>query len=193
MAMKEMTKGLAAFGFTIGLTVALSRTAGASATMLTSLFTFVGGVLLTYGGFHRRARASLPPEPKAGDAAASTAKPVVAEPPTVDVDRVGSALFAMAIGVTCGLISGIYFREKGPQILEALPPRAAVHPAPSASGAPPAAPTSTINVGIQDGQTSVCAMVSENLEKRAYAASGGLQLATGNLSTMKATFCEGLK
>ncbi|MFT3710994.1 MAG: hypothetical protein QM817_25490 [Archangium sp.] len=46
--------GLASFGVMIGWITGMSATAGTTQALLTSVFTFVGGVLLSFGGFRRR-------------------------------------------------------------------------------------------------------------------------------------------
>jgi hypothetical protein len=46
--------GLLAYGLMVGGIAGLSVASGTSSQLLTSVFTFVGGVLLTYGGFARR-------------------------------------------------------------------------------------------------------------------------------------------
>jgi hypothetical protein len=82
--------GFASFGLTVGLVVGLSVQEGISGQLLTALFGFVGGSLLTYTGF-RRAGKDLTPVP----------------------GRVGAGMLSFCLCVIIGLGSGITVREFG--------------------------------------------------------------------------------
>lgn len=83
--------GLFLFGFVQGFTTGGSVAEGVSNTLLTSLGTFVGGVLLTYAGFRKVTQ-------KLGVTA------------RLDTRRVGIGLCAFSIGVFLGLCSGVAAR-----------------------------------------------------------------------------------
>jgi len=135
--------GLFSFGVMTGVVAGLSVTAGAATGLMTGLFSFVGGAVLTYAGFRKtplgtKAEAVVaaiqgalptpsseePAKPgakKAGDVAGS--KQLVAPPsgkaepepqPLVDLRQVGSALFGVSGGVIVGLFIGMWFRFSDP-------------------------------------------------------------------------------
>jgi hypothetical protein len=83
--------GFLLFGFALGEVTGFSVAQGISQTLLSALFTFVGGVLLTFTGFRVRARA------------ASNA---------VDIDplRVGVGLGCFSLGVIWGTNVGVLTR-----------------------------------------------------------------------------------
>jgi hypothetical protein len=80
-----------AFGFAVGELAGFTVTQGASQLLLTSVFTFASGVLLSYAGFRRILRAS-------GGAA------------TLDPLRVGAALGCFSMGLAIGTPSGVAAR-----------------------------------------------------------------------------------
>lgn len=91
-----MAAGLAAFGLATGTTTGLSTQEGISQTLLTSLFSFASGALLSYAGFSRLAR--------------QTTGTVVSN------RKVGAGLLAFSLGVLVGVVGGAYVRsgsEKG--------------------------------------------------------------------------------
>jgi hypothetical protein len=83
--------GLAFFGFglALGELTGLSSVDGISQTLLTSFFTFVGGVLLTYAGFRR-----FTPHGES----------------VLDPRRVALGLSGVSLGLCLGLPAGIYAR-----------------------------------------------------------------------------------
>lgn len=94
----HMGVGLLFFGFVLGITVGLSEMKGISQTLLSAMFTFVGGVLLSYAGFRRKQSHS--------------AKPAAKSAPELSTRKVGIGLTCFSIGILLGLSSGIYVRLK---------------------------------------------------------------------------------
>ena len=88
-----LAAGLAAFGFAVGMTAGLSKAEGTATTLLSALFSFVGGVLLTFGGFVVRGR-------DGGEV-------------SVSGRRLGSALLGFSVGIVLGTNAGIYMRVAG--------------------------------------------------------------------------------
>lgn len=82
--------GLFLFGLVVGLTTALSEAPGISKELLTSLFGFVGGGLLTFGGFSLKG--------KDGSV-------------TIHTRRVGEGLAAFSAGVLIAILVGPPVRE----------------------------------------------------------------------------------
>jgi len=95
--MKPETKfgwGLAAFGFACGLIGGLSVTPGASQALLTGLFGFVAGGILTFAGFRR----SIPESNE----------------PRHDLAQLGCSLVIFSLSLVPGLAGGILVREYDP-------------------------------------------------------------------------------
>lgn len=96
--------GLGALGFVLGFTTALSVHEGISSALLTGMFSFVAGTLLTFGGFRLMKGNRM----------------------LVSTRRAGIGVFAFAIGVLLGEPTGIAVRAFGTgwlQTLGELPPR----------------------------------------------------------------------
>jgi hypothetical protein len=93
--------GLGALGFTLGFTTALSVHAGISGALLTGVFSFVAGTLLTFGGFRLV---------RAGRVFVSTR-------------RVGIGVFAFSIGILLGEPAGISVRAFGTEWLQTCAPQ----------------------------------------------------------------------
>jgi hypothetical protein len=92
---------MSAFGAALGLTTALSNVHGISSTLITTLFSFVGGVLLTYAGFRRVVRG------KAGAEAAGD----------YDLDQVGRSLRAFSWSLVLAIFVGLVVRDVvGPMV-----------------------------------------------------------------------------
>ena len=102
MTPKRMFLGLLLFGVLVGLTTGLSVTSGASTSLMTGLFSFVGGVVISYTGF-----AKTQGDPNA------PAKP--------DLKQVGGALSALSFGVIVGIFGGMWFRYKNPLAWQTSP------------------------------------------------------------------------
>jgi hypothetical protein len=83
--------GFLCFGLALGELTGMSLTPGISQVVLTSVFTFVGGVMLSYAGF-RRVVAS-------GGSRAF-----------IDPQRVGVALACFSVGLALGAPAGVYAR-----------------------------------------------------------------------------------
>lgn len=97
--------GLGALGFVLGFTTALSVHEGISSALLTGMFSFVAGTLLTFGGFRFMKGNRL----------------------LVSSRRAGIGVFAFAIGVLLGEPAGIAARAFGTEWLQTFvepPPRA---------------------------------------------------------------------
>lgn len=90
--------GLAAFGLVVGVIAGLSAASGTAAALISALFSFVGGVVLAFGGFVVRGQGGLP---------------------TISGRRLGSALAGFSLGVLVGANSGILLREVGSPLLSA--------------------------------------------------------------------------
>src|SRR5688500_13369261 len=103
--MKWFGVGLLIFGFALGFLTGLSTFSGISHSLLSAVFAFVGGVLLSYAGLSRarraRAVAEVATTPKTDPKAAET------EPPArPDLRAVGISLASLSLGLLVGLISG---------------------------------------------------------------------------------------
>ena len=112
--------GFFLFGITLGITTGLSQVSGISQALLSALFTFVGGVLLTYAGFKKK----------------------VADDSVLDVARVGHGLSALMTGILLGLYGGIYARLD-PPLPRGLKDRLQERQAPSQGTDPEATPAPT--------------------------------------------------
>jgi hypothetical protein len=88
-----MGLGLLCFGFATGGIAGLSLYSGISQTLLTSVFTFAGGALLTFGGFVRAQR---------------KASGVM----FLRVSRVGAGLCCFSLGLVGGVLGGISLRVR---------------------------------------------------------------------------------
>jgi len=91
-----MGAGLFLFGMALGGTAGLSDVKGISQTLLSSLFTFAGGVLLSWAGFRRKSGA--------GGAATESAT-------EFDLRTLGISLAGFSLGVMLGSGLGIWLRE----------------------------------------------------------------------------------
>jgi hypothetical protein len=91
----SMSLGLGALGFAAGFVTGLSVHEGISSTLLSSIFSFVGGTLLSFSGFAYVLRGS-------GKRFVSTR-------------RMGLGVFAFALGATLGPPAGITARVVGDQ------------------------------------------------------------------------------
>jgi hypothetical protein len=92
------------FGTAVGFTTALSRVDGISQTLLTTLFSFVGGVLLTYAGFRRTLKARSGENPN----------------DEYDLVQVGAALRSFSWAIVFGIATGLLVRETGARALDRL-------------------------------------------------------------------------
>ena len=91
--------GLGLFGLTAGMVCALTLTEGASTSLMTSMFTFVSGAVLSYSAFKL-------PIPKRREAAGAE--------PRISTLRIGLGLSTFSIGVITGVIAGMWIRYKDP-------------------------------------------------------------------------------
>lgn len=91
--------GLASFGLATGSLTGLSLANGASIQLLTSVFTFAGGALLTYSAIQRVSR-------KADGAETVTV--------TTSAIRIGTGLAAMSLLLVVGLLFGMWIRYRDP-------------------------------------------------------------------------------
>jgi hypothetical protein len=112
-----LAMGFALFGLVLGFATGVTRTSGASQSLVIGLFAFVGGSLLSYSGFRRfSAEASVEPR------------------------RVGQGLSGFSLGLLLGLVVGALVRTE--PVTEAKPIERPVAPAKPAPAAPTAVPTS---------------------------------------------------
>jgi hypothetical protein len=141
--------GFLLFGFALGEVTGFSVAQGISQTLLSALFTFVGGVLLTFTGFRVRAHA------------ASSA---------VDVDpiRVGVGLGCFSLGVIWGTNVGVLTRCN--VHLERLflgefveHSRCMTNPSPTPKTPPPPIPTAN-GIGPQAGAGTDCQKRRRDIE-----------------------------
>jgi hypothetical protein len=136
--------GLFGFGFMLGSISGLSTNAGTSQTLLSALFAFVGGVLLTYAGFRRKRK---------GDAEGGT------DP---DLGATGVGLTFFSIGVVLGICAGIIGRVTAYNYEAARIPRpqpAAGASASTTTPAPPLSLPSGASPQLYSEHTSLCAAV----------------------------------
>jgi hypothetical protein len=87
--------GLLSFGFTVGWVAGVSLHGGISQALLTAVFGFVGGSVMTYAGFQVRAAKQ----------SAET---------SVDKRQVGVGMIAFSSGVILGTLFGMWFRLSDP-------------------------------------------------------------------------------
>src|SRR6185312_5765550 len=103
----SLATGFLFFGGVLGLICGLSEVAGISQSLLTSMFTFVGGVLLSYVGFRRQASRE-----QTAEAAPNTPAPTTPAPLDVDRNAVGLGLTFFSIGIIAGLFAGATLRGR---------------------------------------------------------------------------------
>jgi hypothetical protein len=92
--------GFLFFGFALGDVAGFSIAQGISQTLLSALFTFVGGVLLSFGGFYVAARSGADVASPGG-----TVRQV-----RIDAVRTGVGLACFSLGVTVGINTGVLSR-----------------------------------------------------------------------------------
>lgn len=133
--------GLAFFclGFALGELTGFSTAQGISQALLTAVFSFVGGVLLSYAGFRR-----------------------VAEDGRLRLDpqRVSTGVVGLSLGLCIGLPSGVYTRcNRDVQSFflgERLEHSQCITAGPPAPTGVPATTHVGTGIGLQSGQRSVC-------------------------------------
>lgn len=104
--------GLGLLGLAAGSICGMAVTSGVAQTLLTGMFTFVGGTILSYSAFAvRRATAKKSDAP---------AVPAVIDPP--NVVRVGVGLGTLSVGLIIGAVLGLWFRYRDPLDLAPSPP-----------------------------------------------------------------------
>jgi len=151
--------GFASFGLSIGLVAGLSPVSGISEKLMASLFSFVGGILLTYTGFQLSDKAGKP---------------------VISTTRVGGSLCSFSLALCLGIGLGATERIRDPLRIRpagdgggsSVAPVKLPGSAPAAGGAPavasaqPAAkvPAMIINSRERDLQASV----REKLRKGEY-------------------------
>jgi peptidoglycan/LPS O-acetylase OafA/YrhL len=159
--------GMILFGFVLGLTTGLSSASGISTTLLTSLFTFVGGVLLTYSGFRRKK------------------KEKEEETPRFDLAIIGKAVTCMVAGILLGLLLGIsarvvweVYRDRilmdvygGTYITYRVPAEADDEEKTSV-----VIPASQNVINLLQSQDTTCQSIRSNLEERAYKCEEGSKI-----------------
>jgi hypothetical protein len=137
--------GLGLLGIAAGAICGMTITSGAAQTLLTGLFTFVGGTILSFSAFAVRRSRSEKTDP-----------PATTAPP--NVVRIGAGLGALSIGLIIGAVMGLWFRYRDPLSLtptvsgalsQANSPVAPVAPAPVAPALVAPAPVVARGVGLQ--------------------------------------------
>jgi hypothetical protein len=167
-----MAIGLAAFGLALGAIAGLAVSPVAQ-TLLTSLFTFVGGVLLTFAGFTVEDRRS--------DGNVRT---------RIDTFRTGLGLAGFSLGLIAGVVAGIYVRVLHPGVVvapaDAKPAAAAQAPAPAHDK--PAAAGSAF--GLQGLSADACADIKRELDGGQYGGNDALAVQRVR-QLLKAAQCPG--
>src|SRR5450432_2838255 len=97
--MKAICVGLGLFGVVIGMVSGLSLSSGTATSLLSGLFSFVGGVVLAYSGFRRKV-------------VKVEGQPAVEDAP--DLQRVGLGLSFVSLGVIVGIVAGMWVRYDDP-------------------------------------------------------------------------------
>lgn len=141
--------GLGSLGLAAGSICGMTVTGGAAQALLTGLFTFVGGTILSYSAFaaHRISKRSEAPQG--------------APPP--NVVRIGAGLGALSMGLVVGAVLGLWFRYHDPLHLAT-----ATSPGAVASDAKLSAPAKGVGLqlGPEDDQT--LARVRDRLRRDVY-------------------------
>ena len=184
-----MGVGMVLFGFALGLTTGLSSASGISTTLVTSLFTFVGGALLTYSGFRKKTKAPGKKEEEEK------------EVPRVDLPVVGKALTCVVAGLLVGLLLGIsgrvsweIYRDKilmnvyGEEYLGMVVPSGG-EKGTGKDGGKKTSDTKAIN--LLQSQEMTCNNIGKNLKASAYdCTQGGRVDAVRDLQTVMESFCQ---
>ena len=149
-----MCAGLMLFGIAVGGVAGLSKTPVA-AGLLTSVFGFVGGVLLSFAGFSVV-------DAKAGERA------------RVNTLQMGVALAAFSLGLSGGVLGGILLRIHHPFIVDA--PAEAIADSKTAPGSKssPEKKVSIPSFSLEADKEQLCASVQEEIRGAQYAAAPAL-------------------
>jgi hypothetical protein len=159
--------GLFWFGLAVGVSTGLSTSEGVSQVLLSSLFSFVGGALLTYSGFRKKRSDGGPGE-------------------EIDTRRLGVGLTAFSVGLLLGLYAGIWARLDPPLPAE-LKARLKSERAAVASGPVPAGLTDVFSL---HGDTeTICAAVRIHQLDGTYDSPEGALLARGHLEDLFGEAC----
>jgi hypothetical protein len=147
--------GFLFFGFALGDVAGFSIAQGISQTLLSALFTFVGGVLLSFGGFYVAARSGA--DGASPDGAVRKVR--------IDAVRTGVGLACFSLGVTVGINTGVVSRcnvhvqrfflgeDAARPVSQCGGP---IGPAPTVNGPTPAPPagTATPSASLQSGASA---------------------------------------
>lgn len=188
-----MALGLTAFGLALGAIAGLSVSAIAQ-TLLTSVFTFVGGVLLSFAGFTVADRTS--------EGTTRT---------RIDTFRTGIGLAGFSLGLVGGVVGGIYLRVLHPGVVTPTCDGKTIPVVSSSSadgGVPPAksgategrtgaiaptlAPTKPPTApawGLQDETIEACAQIRDELAHGSY--DRDHSLAAARIRQLHAAQCAG--
>lgn len=159
--LRPLYGGFFLFGSTLGVTTGLSTVSGISQTLLSSLFTFVGGVLLTYAGFQRH------PGEKA----------------VLDPARVGYGISALMLGILLGLYGGIYARLD-PPVPKALKERLATATSPGSTSATGA------GFILHAAASETCGRIRGRLLRHQYSEAPQCAGALGDLEALSGLACS---
>jgi len=151
----SISLGLGLFGSAVGMICGLSAASGISTLLITTLFSFVGGVVLTYASF-QRTRGRGTPSQASSEATVIEAKAAAPAAGSPDVIRTGAALSLLSMGIIAGTLFGMYvsygdpfgFRDKGIVRKVVKPVDSGTHVEGSGSGAEPKRLVA-LNVGIE--------------------------------------------
>ncbi len=146
-----MCCGLLLFGFAVGGIASLSKTPVA-AGLLTSMFGFVGGVLLSFAGF-------TVVDAKAGG-----------EKPRVNTLQIGVALVAFSLGLSGGVAVGLIVRFHHPGIVNDPPETTADSKSAPDGKSALERKASTDIIGLEADEQTLCANVDKEIAGKQYAA-----------------------
>jgi hypothetical protein len=147
--------GLGALGLAAGSICGMTVTGGAAQALLTGLFTFVGGTILSYSAF----------------AAQRVSKKTEAAPPPPNVVRIGAGLAALSMGLVVGAVLGLWFRYHDPlQLAEGIPPGSAASEPKGGAASAPTGGAAAKGIGLQDGpeDDQTLARVRDRLRRGFY-------------------------
>jgi hypothetical protein len=97
--------GLGCFGLVMGVVAGLSQASGISTSLMTGLFAFAGGALVTYTGLAK---------PSARDAPPTAAQTNDVPDPKLPLRQIGACLTGLSAGVMAGLLVGLWLRYGDP-------------------------------------------------------------------------------
>lgn len=149
LAVLALALGFLGFGAAIGLITGFSSAQGVSTGLLSAVFSFVGGALLTFTGFRR---------------------PSLLGGQVLDPVRFGAALGCLSLGLLLGIVAGVMGRCHV-QVQSLLLGQTVTRSQCSSAGEPPAsAPAPSVRervgaAGLMAGESSRCKLAFKALNK----------------------------